>query len=54
LDPSKGLPRELLLRRSVLESIGDLNVWKVLQNGALHGQFVEIGVKEGDYPLREW
>jgi hypothetical protein len=54
LKPLKRFPGQLLLRCPILESIGDLNVWKVLQDGALHGQLVEIGVQEGDYPLREW
>jgi hypothetical protein len=54
LEPPKRFPRQLLLWRPILESIGDLNVWKVLQDGALHSQFVEIGVQEGDYSFRKW
>ena len=41
------------VRRPVREGICDLDVWQVFQDGALHGQFVQVRVKKGEDPFRE-
>jgi hypothetical protein len=54
LEPLEGGPGKLFLWSSVLKSIGDFHICKILQDCTLHGQLVEVCVKEGDDSLREW
>lgn len=53
VEPFEGGPRQLLIRRPVGESISNVDVLEELEDGALHRQFVQIGVEEGDDPLWE-
>ena len=53
LQPLERGSRELLLWGSVLECIGNVYFGEILEDGALHCQFVEIGVEEGDDTFRE-
>jgi hypothetical protein len=36
-----------------VKGIRDLDIRKVLQDSALHSQLIEIGIEEGNNPLRE-
>lgn len=47
LEPAECCPRKLLLRRSVLESVGNMDIREIFQNGTLHSQLVEISIQEG-------
>ncbi len=51
LEPLKGSSRELLVWSPVVEGIGHLHIFEVFQDRALHSQFVEVGVEEGDDSL---
>lgn len=42
---------EPLLGRAVCEGVGDGDILEVLEDGALHRQFVEVGVEEGNDAL---
>lgn len=53
LEPFESCSGELLFRRAIVESVGDSDLGEVFKDGALHGQFVEIGIEEGDDPLGE-
>ena len=48
LQPFKGVPRELLFRSSILECVRDEDIGKELQDRALHGKLVKIGIQERD------
>lgn len=36
-----------------MKSVGNLDLGEVFEDGALHGQFVKVGIEEGDDPLGE-
>jgi hypothetical protein len=47
LQPAKGGAVELLVGGAVGEAVGDGDVGEELEDAALHGQLVEVGVQEG-------
>lgn len=53
LQPAERSPGELLVRGSVGEGISNWDILEALEDSALHGQFVEIRVEEGDDPFGE-
>lgn len=53
LQPVEGGSRQLLLGCAVCEGIGDGDISEVLEDGALHRQFVQVGIQEGYDALGE-
>jgi hypothetical protein len=51
LEPPKSSTIEFLVWCAVGEAIGDGHIGEKLEYAALHSQFVEIGIQEGEYAL---
>ena len=51
LKPAEGGSGKLLLGGSVVKGVCDLDIRKVPEDSALHGQLVQVGVEEGDDSL---
>lgn len=42
------------MRCAVCECVGDLDLGEEFEDGALHGEFVEVGVEEGEDAFGGW